>query len=254
MASPLPHNSQLRQEATLFLTDAADLVSKNCEDLNDSGDWRAIYKATLATDAVLAGLKTRRARPRLGVIRSCSQRVPFLIACGQLAGAQIELRRLIEHLFRCVYFTEHPIEWAELLETPSMGLGRESSLPIQHAAHREPSFYRNYAKERMQREPSGFATKAVITLSTEYQTLSHVVHGRHNPLKNTLTPPLEPLSPAKLSAFSKTDKRIRSSATLVTAALFRKNFDSLEPMPRAWFDWLQGKTNAQKIRSSPFGL
>src|SRR4051812_22813581 len=105
MGSALPHNAQIRADVSSYLVDARQIIEKSAKSLTSSSEFRHIYKLCLATDSVFHKLTSSRAAPRLTVARGLIQRVPLLIACGQVPASYNELRRLIEVVLWCVYFT-----------------------------------------------------------------------------------------------------------------------------------------------------
>ncbi|MCW8965539.1 MAG: hypothetical protein OQK82_02465, partial [Candidatus Pacearchaeota archaeon] len=176
MAAVLPHSAKIRADVESYLGDASALVLSATADLKNSSNYRAIYKAALATDAVLSKL-SQRFTPRPVVARSVVQRVPILVGLAQLSAARVELRRLIEIVFWTVYFSDHPVEWRKFEASPSAGIESDPNQPISYNAHRAPSFYGNYAIELFSREPSGLVVQAVVDLKTEYGNLSGDVHA-----------------------------------------------------------------------------
>lgn len=252
MASVLPHSAQIRADIAKYLTDAAALASKSSSRLNSSGNFRAIYKITLATDAVLSKLSPKLT-PRLAVPRSIIQRVPVLIAVSQIPAAKVELRRFIEVAMWAVYFSDHPIEWATFESHPERGIQSDTDSPITYNAHREPAFYRNYAKERFSNEPSGLAKQAVADLGVQFSYLSAMAHGAALAARKRLLPPIEEVDEKNLSDVMTHQRRVCASVCIMLSAFCRQQFDGLPPAHRAWFDWLLG-TKASSLRSKPFGL
>src|SRR4051794_26160687 len=110
MSRILPHSQGIRVQVTEYLEEVRTLVEENSAALSKNGAFRAVYKVTLGGDCILAELSTNDS-PGLAAARSLLQRVPVLVACGQLDAAEITLRKLIETAFLCVFFADHPIEW-----------------------------------------------------------------------------------------------------------------------------------------------
>ena len=252
MPSPLPHSAAIRTEIDRYLKDAATLLFTSTAMLKTSGTFTAIYKSTLATDAVLAKLSSTE-RPRLSVCRSILRRVPLLIALGQVSTARIELRRFIEVAFWCVYFSEHPVEWVHFHSNPELTYVTDMAKPITFFAHRNLAFYANYAKERFRAEPSGLAGTAAEMLYVDYGALSATVHPGRAATTTKIKPAMEDITSAALESFATTKRRICSSSCIMLAALLRPRFDRLPPMHRAWFDWLVGEKR-KTVRRGPFGL
>lgn len=95
--------------------------------------------------------------------------------------------------------TDHPREWAALESEPGRPFERDSSQPITFAAHREMSYYLNYAAELFRQEPSGIALKATDTLKTEYSNLSAIVHPSDMLTIELPIPPIDSPTNAKLN-------------------------------------------------------
>lgn len=253
MTSVLPHSAVIRANVSKYLGDVAAHVAAQIGDLESSGPYRSIYKTTLAVDCILAKLP-QSSRPRSYVLRSTVQRVPVLISMGQDIPASVELRRFLECVFWCVYFTDHTVEWSEFKSNPERNIEREVSQPIRYNAHREPTFYRNYASERFSEEPSGVAKLAVEHSSVHYSTLSVAAHGSSSIRNARLVPPLRAVAEADMEKFARTYRSVASAGAIILAAFFRRQFDSLPPAHREWFDWLIGSDRSRKIRSGQFGL
>src|SRR5690349_17988086 len=130
MSSILPHSDQLKEDALAYLRDAQSVYIECIGRVSGTAEYRKVFKYCMATDAVLSKLSTSRERPRLSSARGLIQRVPLLVAGGQLPSAQGELRRFIEIIFWSVYFSDHPIEWRLFEKNPSQGHVRETSNPI----------------------------------------------------------------------------------------------------------------------------
>jgi hypothetical protein len=253
MAEILPHSSIIRRQVDTYLTHAAELTQVSSDSLRTSGEFTAVYKTALAADAVLSKLSGNE-RPKLSAARTVVRRVPLLLTFGQIEAASVELRRLIELSFWCIYFTDHPVEWRSFLKSPGKGIEVERTEPIAFCAHREPSYYANYAKERFRDEPSGIAGEAAGLLTMHYGTLSGVVHAGSLTLKGGVVPPIVPPSTSDLSSFMKTFRQVAGAVCLIVGAFRQRKFDSLPPMHRAWFDWLIGGSMRKRVRSQSFGL
>jgi hypothetical protein len=173
---------------------------------------------------------------------------------SQDVPASVELRRFLECVFWCIYFTDHQVEWAEFKSNPERNIEREVSQPIRYNAHREPAFYRNYASERFSEEPSGLAKLSVDSSSVHYSTLSAAAHGSSSIRNARLVPPLHKFTEVEMEKFARTYRSVASAGAIILAAFFRRQFDSLPPAHREWFDWLVGSERRKKIRSGPFGL
>ena len=252
MASVLPHSAQIRADVDSYLTEASDLVSSAVAELGTSSNFRTIYKAALATDAVVGKISTR-VTPTRAVSRSIVQRVPVLVCLSQLAAARVELRRFIEAVFWTVYFSDHSVEWRSFESNPTAGIDSDTSRPINYCAHREPSFYRNYARELFSDEPSGLVTEAVVELGTYYGSLSSEVHAGATSTRKRLTPAFETPSEQELAAFAKTQRSIFAAGCVVLCGFDTSAFDRFPPVHRAWFDWVIGRRRAKAVRAGSFG-
>lgn len=180
--------------------------------------------------------------------------MPLFLALAQPEAARVELRRLIEVAFWCVYFTDHPIEWDSFEKNPSKGYGTEKMTPIAYCAHCEVAYYVNYARERFAEEPSGLAVSAVNELHVSYGNLSQAVHAGTVATGTIILPPAEPATQPKLASFLDIHREVCGAACVVLSAMFRSGFDKLPPMHRRWFDWLVGNATAKRIKSQQFGL
>lgn len=253
MMSALPHSAVIRDNVSKYLGDVATHIAAQIGDLEGSGPFRAVYKTTLAIDCFLAKLP-QSSRPRSRVLRGTIQRIPVLIAMGQDVPASVDLRRFLECVFWCVYFTDHHVEWGMFMSDPERNIEREISQPIRYNAHREPSFYRNYTKERFADEPSELAKLEVDRSTVHYSTLSAAAHGSSSIGKARLVPPLKAIPESDMDRFAKTYRGVTSAGAIILAAFFRRQFDALPPAHREWFDWLIGAERSKKIRSGEFGL
>ena len=254
MSDILPHNAQIRDQVSSYLSEACGVVEGCTNELRDSGDFRNIYKACLATDSVLHKLSTSRERPRLTVARGLIQRVPLLVGVGQVPATHNELRRFIEVVFWSVYFTDHPVEWRAFSGDPGHGFARDISTPITDRAFRERAFYSDYAQELFKRETSGIAYAAAKELSVRYSELNAKVHAAHVATYAKLKPAWDTPARAELSSLAKRNRVICANACIVLAAYFRQRMERLPPMHRGWLDWLIGPAIAKNIRSVQFGL
>lgn len=253
MAEILPHSKAIKAWVKEYLGDARKQADRSISDLEDSGEFIGIYKVALAADAVFSKLVSTE-KPRLTTARSIVQRIPLFVALAQPEAARVELRRLIEVTFWCVYFTDHPVEWESFERTPGQGFETEKTTPIAYCAHREMSYYGNYARERLGDDPSGIAVSAVSVLSTQYGNLSAAVHAGAIATGNILLPPVEPATQSAMASFLSIHHAVCGAACIALAAFLRSKFDRLPPMHRRWFDWLVGSQTAKSIRSQEFGL
>lgn len=67
-------------------------------------------------------------------------------------------------------------------------------------------------------------------------------------------PPHDDMSEQSLRSFAKIHRLTFSSCGLLLAAYRRPNFDQLNAISRASFDWLIGPALRREVRKGPFGL
>jgi hypothetical protein len=254
MASVLPHSAVIKSNVDEYCKDTQVIVGECVGRVRSESDFREIVKATLATDTVLARLSTRREAPRISAARGLMQRVPLLVAIGQLPASRAELRRFIEVTLWTIYFTDHPIEWRAFCQDVGRGYAKDINAPIAYCAFRERLFYSNYAIELFEKEPSGLAQLAAKKLSTVFAELNAFVHPGHVATTTPLRPAWDDVTKKELKQLAMLHRNVCSSACMVLSARFRKQFDRLPPVGRAWFDWLVGSQLAKKLRAGDFGL
>jgi len=213
-----------------------------------------VYHASLSTDTVLAAVRNAHLRPRLAGARLVALRVPLLVGIGQGSVAVVELRRFVELVCWSVYFTDHPVEWRSFETDSAAGFSQDVRKPISYAAHRELSYYVEYARELMSREASGLGIRAVEGIKQASHELNAAVHAGHAVHTTTGTPPHEDVSDAALRRFSRVQRQVFSNCCLLLAAYRRPQFERLNAAARAHFDWLVGSTLRKKVRQGGFGL
>jgi len=240
--------------AVKYLDDALTIISTKFRRLKKLSEFRATYRVCLAADAALSRLQSKRMRPSLKAARSIVRRIPLIVAVGQLAVARIELRRFIELLFWTTYFKDHPIEWACFESNPTAGYGKSLDNPISYCARRECTFYANYAKERMNEEPSGLGAEAAESLRRALRELNSIVHPGGIATSKLRIPPFEEVGKDALVEFSKSLRGVLGQGCILAAAINRRGFDRFPPMHRAHLDWLIGTENSKKLREGAFGL
>jgi hypothetical protein len=223
------------------------------ESLKLSGAFRNIYKATLAIDCLLTKLP-KSALPPPSTLRGVVQQVPILATVALDTAAIVQLRRFIECAFWLLYFSEHRVEWLEFQSNPGKAIQKDQTKPISYNAHREPSFYRNYARERFDAEPSGLAVEAVNALSAIFGSLSSAAHGASAVRADKLSPPLRKLSEQDQLEFCETYRKVAGSGAILLFAFHRPQFNKLPAVYRAWFDWLVGPSTSKAVKAGPFGL
>lgn len=254
MVGPLPHTSEIQEMAEEFLGDALKFIQVLFGKMKATAEFRQVFKVCLATTAVLSKLGTRNMRPPLKAAQSIIRRVPVLVGTGQIGAAGIALRRFSELLFWTVYFTEHPVEWAEFESNPFSGYQQDKDLPIAYCAHRECGFYAKYAQERMGAEPSGLGVKAVDELRMVQKALNSNTHPGDVALGNLNGLPFDDVNQETLNEFCALLRSVVSPGCILTAAFAKARFDQLPPAHRAFFDWLVGSDRSKTIRRGSFGL
>lgn len=251
--SLIPHNDAIRKSVESYLIEVKDAFNESIDSLQASSDFRNIYKVCLATDCVLEKLSEVE-RPSVVAARYIIRRSPILIAAGQIDAAKRDLRRFIEVVLWCVYFSDHSVEWSLFEANPTGKRADDPRQPIRYCAFRDRTFYSDYALELFSGEPSGMAKEAVTELSTVYGVLNPFAHGGHAVTAASFEPSLDDLTSTVLSEYRELFQRVCSNACITLAAFFTSQFDSLPAMNRGWFDWVVGKTRAKRLRSGRFGL
>jgi hypothetical protein len=254
MAGPLPHSAQIQEQSEHFLKEVQEKISLAHSKLRNSNHFRQIYKASLAAHAVISHISKQTRRPPGHAIQAIVLRVPLLVSIRQLGAAKIDLRRFVELISWSVYFHDHPVEWNRFRESPTGGFVRELDDPIEYCAHRELTFYLNYAKSRLKDEPSGIPKAAVDRLRLLQATLNASVHPGTDAHATTHRIPLDEISEDNLKEFYDTQKSVFMDACILVSAIHKTRFNSLSATSRALFDWLVGSQLSKQIRSGPFGL
>lgn len=236
-----------------YLADANSLLADSVKAVGAESAFTSIYKTTLAAHAILEKLHDDEMPSH--VHASCVlQRIPIHVLTSQVQAAEVELRRAIELIFLTTYFSDHPVEWDTLVRNPQRSPQHERENPIAGNAYREPVYYRSYAQERFSMEPSGLASKAVDRLGVEYGNLSSAAHAPTATSDVSIRPAIGNMSSPTLAQFANRFKSVSSDLCVVAAAFSPARLDALEPMFRAWFDWLLGTEQAKKLRGGKFGL
>ena len=254
MPSVLPHNHQIASDISKYLDEVEAEIEDHRLKLENSGEFRHVFKATMAADSFLAKLSSNEV-PKLSAIRKFIRRIPVLVIAGQGDISRHQLRQVIELVFWVIYFCDHKIEWNSFELDPTKGLATDPNKPIEYCSFRERSFYGNYAKELFElHEPSGIAKTAASELNVCYTELNVFSHGAYAIRRPGIHPTVEQFDEPSLAKFGRIHKRVLSSSCIVLAAFRRKRFDSLPPVHRAWFDWLVGSSTSKSIRSGEFGI
>jgi hypothetical protein len=236
-----------------YLTDTQSIVNSSIAKSKLSAQFAHLFKSALAADSVLMGLNSPRLRPTLATARSVALRLPLLVAVGQRSVATVELRRFLEIIFWCVYFSDHPVEWQEF-STSRKGFESNRRLPISFNAHRELSFYMHYGAELMKREPSKLGSKAIAKLFSLKALLNEAVHAGELARGGKRLIPYEDIKASEVEEFTTLAKGVFANSVVVLAAYNRPRFDRLLATQRAYFDWIVGPTVRKEVTSGPFGL
>ncbi|HKN15752.1 MAG TPA: hypothetical protein VJX47_02335 [Candidatus Sulfotelmatobacter sp.] len=253
MSNIYPSPSQLRTQLESFLAATKSIVSEALSGAATSIAFREIYKLSLTTNTVLIGLGGSGLRPAVLAARTITVRIPVLISIGQFSVAEVELRRFVELIIWAIYFTDHSVEWQHFL-AGSKGFSQDARKPIAHAAHRELSFYLEYAFELMEDEPSGLGTLAVGNLRNALSRLNANVHAGHLARSAATIPPRDEMDEGSLRSFANVQRATFASCSLLLAAYRKKKFDGMEAVQRDHFDWLMGPKLRKDVRKGPFGL
>lgn len=181
-------------------------------------------------------------------------RIPLLAGMGQVAAANIELRRFVELIMWTIYFADHPVEWDSFEREPDAGFSGDLRHPIHYWAHRGFQFYADYVRERMGCEESTIAIGAVDSLREVQGELNADVHPGRLATTRARIPVIDRNLLSVLDAFHRVQRKVFSDGCILIAALRRKNFDRLQASERAHFDWLIGSRRKKLIRAGSFGL
>jgi hypothetical protein len=219
-----------------------------------SAAYREIYKCSLAVDVILDALSDPQIKPSLASMRSVAVRIPILVALAQTSVAVIELRRFLELCFWSLFFSHHPIEWQHFEGKRGKGFTRDATKPIATAAHRDLNTYMAYAREYMEAEPSGFATKALQALENDRKLLNSATHAGDIARSPGANVAMDVQQEKVLAKFAALQKRLFMHCVIVTAAFNRRGFDSMPPEARAQWEWLLTPDLRRQIRASDFGL
>lgn len=254
MSGITPRAAQLRQQTTGYLSDARSIIDGSLVAVQTSTAFGDVYHASLSADTVLAAFNNAHLRPRLVGARLIALRVPLLVSIGQGSVALVDLRRFVELICWSVYFSDHPVEWRTFEKDSGAGFSQDMRRPISYAAHRELSYYVEYARELMGREASGLGIRAVEAIKQASYDLNASVHAGHAARAIAGTPPYEDVSDATLRKFSRTQRQVFANCCLLLAAYQRPQFERLNAAARAHFDWLVGSKLRKEVRQGGFGL
>ena len=254
MSGILPTTATINRLVAVYIGDGRKIVNKCLADAGSHKTFREIYELSLATDTILKGLSNKNLCPGLNAARSIVKRVPLLVGIGQSSVAETELRRFVELILWAIYFTDHPIEWMNFIGKTGVGFSQDTRRPISYAAHRELGFYLEYALELMETEPSGIGIKAVVNTKQAVKRLNAAVHAGRLAREVGTVPPHDDISDQVLRSFVKIQRLTFSSCSILLAAYRKSQFDQLNAVMRAYFDWLVGANLRREVRKGPFGL
>lgn len=254
MTHPKRLKSHLKQQVQDYLSDSKSIVEQCVTSAASAPLFSEIFRSSLSTDSVLAGLSTPNLKPSLNPARSIVLRIPMLTAIGQGTIAKAELRRFLELLFWTIYFTDHPVEWSVFKSQSGTGFARDQHQPIAYAAHRELGYYVDYARERMESEPSGLGTQSLNELKQVSHQLNAAVHAGQLARAKGKSAPFESPEQKLLQDFGKFQRAVFSNSCILFAAYRRAQFGALNAAARTEFDWLVGTKLRKQIRSGLFGL
>jgi hypothetical protein len=249
-----PKASQLQTQVHSYVEGTRSIVKMSLAAALSTNTFGEVYHVALSTDAVLRGLAHSRMQPRMAASRSIVLRIPFLVGIGQQSAAMVDLRRFVELMCWTVYFSDHPVEWGFFRDSPQSGFTQDARSPISYSAHRELGYYVEYARELMQGEKSGLGVQAVEGIKAVSHQLNASVHAGHLVHATAIKPPHEIISEGALRKFSKVQRQAFSNCCLLLSAYSRPQFDKLDAVSRAHFDWLVGAKVRKKVRQGPFGL
>lgn len=249
----LPSTSVFASQIKSYIADTKAIVDSSITTAEKSALLTHIYKTSLATHTVLGALSTAKLKPSVSPARTIAVRVPLLVITGQSSAALTELRRFVELIFWTIYFTDHPIEFQEFT-SGSGAFSKDSAKPISFAAHRELSYYVAYARELMNKEPSGIALKAISAIESATKMLNSFVHAGRMARSTIKIPPYDSVEDKDLRDFGKLQRSTFSNCCIALAAYRRLQFNNMGAVSRAYFDLLVGSSIRKQIRGGPFGL
>lgn len=253
MITSLPHSKEIDRRINSYLDDFHENIEQSISDLRKSSTYKTIFKNSQACFSILKNNNLSK-HSLIKIAAGIPRRIPLLIAARQVSPAYIELRRFTELIVWNPYFIDHPIEWDEFSKNPDTGYTRDPKTPIAFCAHREISWYFDYARELYKSEPSGLTKTSINSLQHQYRNLSKYVHAMDNPVQGKiLSSPFDDISDKNLSKFQNAQKVVFLSSSLLICSK-RKQLEKLEAIERDWFDWLISKKNARIIRSERFGI
>lgn len=248
-----PRSTELQQQIEQYIDGALSVVKDSFSAARGSAAFADIYHLSLSADTLLRSLSRAKLRPKLAAARSIVLRLPFLVGMGQQSIATVELRRFVELICWTVYFSDHPIEWRSFEENPG-GFAQDTRSPISYCAHRELAYYLEYARELMSAEPSKLGVQAVDGIKQVSHDLNASVHAGQVAHATRVTTPHEDIPEPVLRRFGSVQRRVFTNCCLLLTAYCKSQFDQLNAVSRAHFDWLVGSTVRKQVRRGPFGL
>jgi|GEM_PF-6311859 len=250
--TPLPHSSQLNAALQKLIADASQAKGAGVVSFSSSPRLKHLYRLCNATDAILDELDESRMRPSLQAARTIVLNQPILLLYSFVEEALVDLRRFVELAMWNIYFTDHPVEWREFLE--SSGFSRDIEQPISFCAHRELGFYLSYAKELMRREPSGLAVLSLDAIQNSVRKLNKHAHAAMLALSTRRAAVLKERSDTDAKQLCEFASEVLGHVSIVLCAAHQKRFNRFGPAQRAYFDFLAGPSISKKIRGGQFGI
>jgi hypothetical protein len=249
-----PKGAALRALVAEYLRECDNLSSLSIAKIAKETAFEAVFHASFSAESVLSAYAGQMTRFPLKGVRHIVARIPALIAMGQLAAAEVELRRYLELFLWCIYFSDHSREWAEFQSGTDKGFSRDQRSPIAFAARRELAFYLDYAKELMLAEPSELGTEAVREITVAVHRLNSAVHPGKlaNPPSSLIA--FEDVTKEQLVSFGRLQKAVFWSTCIVLSAFKVARFNALPAGPRGHLDWLLPVNQRRRLRGGPFGL
>ena len=254
MTHPKRSQSEIKQQVLDYLSDSKNIVEQCVASAASAPHFAEIFRTSLSTNSVLTALSSPNLKPSSNPARSIVLRIPMLMAIGQGAIAKAELRRFLELLLWTIYFTDHPVEWSVFNSESNSGFARDQHQPITYAAHRELGYYVDYARERMESEPSGLAIQSLNELKQASHQLNAAVHAGQLARTKGKSTPFESPEQKLLQDFGKLQRAVFSNSCILFAAYRRAQFGVLNAAARTEFDWLVGTKLRKQIRSGTFGI
>ena len=254
MPSSLLHSGEIAAALDEYLSEVGVFLRESSAEFRGNEQFKFIFRTAFASHAFMEGLNRDGNAKRLAQAMYLVRLTPFAVLMRQYSLGYVLLRQLVESVFSLIFFWDHPVELKAFLATPDSNTANEPGKPIHYLAHRELSFYVNYASERFESDPSGLAKDAVSALSGVIKEFNRHTHFRYSVAQSDQFRSLELENPKSLPVFASLYRATMSKVAIILAAALKEHFDSLSPIQRAHFDWLVTSGLAKRIRSQQFGL